>query len=218
MPCQMVHLCVAKKLIDTGFPINNVAMFCLGTISPDAIHMRQGADRQSKMAVHLLPFGKTRDNMEDSTYIKIVNDFISTNKCKTNKDFLFGYAVHILADIHWHSTTWRKFEDEYKKSRAPAEDWRKAYYNDTDIVDYILYKESPWRKNLWQDMQNLEYFDFPDILLAQEIKLWNERTLNFYDNPENQYKFKGEPKYINKSDIDNFISSCADVIRDNIVL
>ena len=228
MPLPMVHLSVAKKLTDTGFPINDLSMFFLGSISPDAIHMRQGIEqqgiaRQSKMITHLLPLGKERADIEESAYIKIVNEFIRANQCTTNqivvnRDFLLGYAVHVLTDVYWENSIWRKFKEEYEKSGVPIEGQRKAYYSDTDIIDYILYKEAPWQNNIWQHLQNSKYFDFLDLLSAKEIELWSERVLNFYDSPENQYKFKGESKFITQSDIESFVSVCVDAMGKDVVV
>jgi hypothetical protein len=42
-----------------------------------------------------------------------------------------------------------------------------------------------------------------DILSAQEIRAWNERTLHWFDSGESQHK--NPIKYIKQVDIDNFI-------------
>ena len=220
MPLPMVHLSVAKQIADAGFPVKDLPQFYLGSISPDAIHMRQGMDFSEKMATHLIPAGKTKDSswndVDVNEYFKFMNDFFNANKCRANQGFLMGYAIHILTDMLWTKRVYQKFAADYKKSGAPVADQQKAYYRDTDIVDYILYNGSGWRRDVWQGLQDAEYSDFLDLLSAQEIELWNERARNFYNALENQYKFSGTPIYITKPDIENFISSCAEVILDNL--
>jgi len=216
MPLPMVHLSVTKKLADAGIPVNDLPQFYLGSISPDAIHMRQGADRLAKNITHLLPAEKGKihswEDRNEDEYFELMRDFMNANMNKTNADFLMGYAAHILTDMLWTKRVFGKFAEKFNMSGAPAEDKSKTYYHDTDIVDYLIYSGSNWRQDVWQCLQNAEYADFLDFLSAQEIKLWNERVLNWYVSPENQYKFSGTPKYITKTDIDNFISSCAENI------
>jgi len=215
----MVHLSVAKKIADAGFPVKELPQFYLGSISPDAIHMRQDADRLAKNVTHLLPAKKEKihswDDRSEDEYFELMRDFINANMNKTNADFLMGYAAHILTDMLWTKRVFGKFTEKFNMSGAPAADRQKAYYRDTDIVDYLMYNESDWRHDVWQCLQNAEYSDFLNLLSAQEIKLWNQRTLTWYENPENQYKFSGTPIYITKPDIENFISSCAKTILAN---
>ena len=220
MPLPMVHLCVAKNIVDTGFPVNDLSQFYLGTISPDAIHMRQDADRLAKNITHLLPAEKGKihswEDRNEDYYFEFMRDFTNTNQAKASTDFLMGYAIHILTDMLWTKRVFSEFTDKFNMSGVSAEDRQKVYYHDTDIVDYQLYNESGWRPDVWQSLQGVAYSDFLNLLSAQEIKLWNERTLNFYDVPENQYKFSGVPIFITRPDIENFISSCAETILNNL--
>ena len=218
MPLPMVHLSVAEKMIGAGFPIKEQPQFYLGTLSPDAIHMRQDADRLAKNITHLLPAEKEKihswEDRNEGYYFEFVRDFINTNQAKASTDFLMGYAIHILTDMLWTKRVFSKFTEKFNMSDIFVQDKLKAYYHDTDIVDYQLCNESDWRSDVWQSLQGVAYSDFLNLLSAQEIKLWNERVLNFYDAPENQYKFSGTPMYITKPDIENFISSCAETISD----
>jgi len=216
MPLPMVHLSVAHKLINAGLQIKDQPQFYLGSISPDAIHMRANIVPAEKSATHLIPDGQTRGSMWNNTsgddYVKLVFDFIEANKPNTNLDFLLGYAVHNLTDMYWTNNIYYQFATDYETSAAPIENLQKAYYIDTDIVDYVLYTTSPWQPDIWQLLQTATSSNFLNLLSASEIKLWNERTLNWYTKPENQYKFEGTPKYITQQDTENFISQCVETI------
>ena len=218
MPLPMVHLSVAKKIIEAGFEIKDLSQFYLGSISPDAIHMRENADRYAKKLTHLGNPSSVSMNFTDESedeYVNLKLDFVKTNKNKVNIDFLWGYVIHILTDMYWSKMVHNKFTEEYKKDTAPIQDERWAYYNDTDRLDQILFNECDWKNDIWHSLQNVEYFDLLDLLSAQEIKAWNERTLYWFDSGESQHK--NPIKYITQADIENFISVCSETILKNIV-
>ena len=217
MPLPMVHLSVAKKIIEAGFEIKDLSRFYLGSISPDAIHMRKNADRLAKKITHLGSSSSVSMNFTDESedgYINIMLDFVKINKDKINIDFLWGYVIHILTDMYWSKMVHNKFTEDYKKDTAPIQDERWAYYNDTDRLDQVLFNECEWKNDVWQSLQNVAYFDFLDLLSAQEIKAWNERTLHWFDSGESQHK--NPIKYITQADIEIFISVCSEIIQNKV--
>jgi len=218
MPLPMVHLSVAKKIAEAGFEIKDLSLFYLGSISPDAIHMRENADRYAKKLTHLGNPSSVNMNFTDESedeYVNLKLDFVKINKNKVNIDFLWGYVIHILTDMYWFKMVYNKFFDDYKKDTAPIQDERWAYYNDTDRLDQILFNECEWKDDVWQSLKDVEYFDFLDLLSAQEIKAWNKRTLHWFDSGESQHK--NPIKYITKSNIEKFICVCSETIRKSIV-
>jgi len=213
MPLPMVHLSIAKILVDTGFKIKNLPLFYLGSISPDAIHMRKNVDRIAKKITHLGRSSSVSMNFTDESedgYITIMLDFVDTNKNTIDIDFLWGYVIHILTDMYWSKMIYHKFAGDYRKDTDPIQDERGAYYNDTDILDQVLFNESEWKDDVWQSLQNVMYFEFLDLLSAQELKAWNERTLRWYDNGISQHK--NPIRYITKTDIEKFITVCSDIL------
>lgn len=208
MPLPMVHLSVAKKIIEYGFEVKNASQFYLGSISPDAIHMRLNSDRLAKKATHLVVDNEWDGRSEDDFFI-FVHDFIVKNKDNADVDFLWGYGIHVLTDRYWINRVHVKFLDDYKKDTKPIQDERMAYYNDTDIIDHILFNEYEWTKEVWLGLQNADCFDFFGLLSSQEIHLWNERTLHWYDGGS---RHKNPVKYIHKTDIEDFIDLCAKII------
>jgi len=217
MPLPMVHLSVAKNMVEAGFEVEDLSLFYLGSISPDAIHMRENADRYAKKITHLGNPSSDRMNFTDESedeYINLKLDFVKINNDKVNIDFLWGYVIHILTDMYWSKLVHNKFTEEYKKDTAPIQDERWAYYNDTDRLDQVLFNECEWKNDVWQRLQGVEYFDFLDFLSAQEIKAWNERTLHWFDSGESQHK--NPIKYITQADIENFMRVCSEAIRKNI--
>jgi hypothetical protein len=206
MPNPMVHLSVAKNMLGLGFTPKDLSLFYLGAISPDAIHMRKDSDRAAKDKSHLLSGGKSRKEIEESEYFALLEEFVASNKHKTNMDFLLGYCAHILTDMYWAAQVYVKFNDAYQRDTAPLQEKKWAYYNDTDILDQTLFNECGWRAEIWRELQSADCFDFLDILSKDEINAWNERTLHWYDSGESQHK--NPVRYITKTDAYGFIESC----------
>jgi len=186
--------------------------FYLGAISPDAIHSRPGAGRPAKNFTHLMPPGAWWWDTNPDEYFKFMDGFITANKANANEDFLLGYGIHILTDMHWTQTIYSKFMNDYQNSDRPMSEMQKSYYHDTDIHEYALYRKHISNSDIWQYLQNPACADFLDLLTAEEIKLWNERTRGWFDAPENQHKFEGNPRYIGALDIEEFIPACAELI------
>ena len=214
MPLPMVHLSIAKKLIDAGFNANSLSQFFLGSIAPDAIHMRKDADRLAKNETHLIPKGKKWPDVDEADYFNFMVNYINKNKDNADYDFLWGYGIHILTDMYWTNSVYLKFDEEYNNDTAPIQEQRWAYYNDTDILDQALFNECKWKDDVWTHLRNAEYSDFINLLSAQEIKLWNERTLHWFNSGESQHK--NPLRYIMQSDIEGFITSCIEAISQNI--
>jgi len=214
MPLPMVHLNIAKNIVELGFNDIDLSQFYLGIISPDAIHMRQNADRNDKNKTHLIPENKKWTEINEVDYYNFIFEYLELNKNNVDKSFLWGYLIHILTDMYWTCNVYTEFKQKYINDVSPIQDERMAYYNDTDILDQILYNECDWRKNIWLILEKSSCLDFLGLLTENEIKLWKERTLHWYD--EGKSKHKNPIKYITKIDIQNFIISFSKIIHKRI--
>jgi len=207
MPLPLVHLAIAYKILAAGFPVQDPAQFYLGSISPDAIHMRNGNTRTDKNHTHLLPGDKLWNDIPRKEGIATVRKFFHGRGMYT--DFAYGYSIHILTDMYWIHDVFARFKLDYKNDTAHAETLVATYYHDTDLVDYNIYNNAPWRGEVWQLLQDAACNNFLDLLSAQEIRLWARRTLQWFNEPENAYKFSGQPKYITLPIVENFIDTYA---------
>ncbi|MCU0097506.1 hypothetical protein N7917_29750 [Bacillus sp. OR9] len=214
MPLPMVHLSVARNIAEMGVEFGDLSQFYLGSISPDAIHMKPNADKSAKRKTHLTPMGQRRLHVKEIDFVNFLPDFIKANQSKSDVDFLWGYCVHLLTDVYWINRVYNKFVEDYNNDPSPVQDITVAYYNDTEVLDQVLFNESLWKDSVWQHLQDVEVSDFLDLLTAQEINLWKERTLHWYDSGES--KLKNPIRYITKTDIENFISVCSESIRNDI--
>ncbi len=101
----ITHMVVAKEMLKClpEGTIQNLDLFYLGTLAPDAVHARIGYERAHKKHTHF------RDGIPDpdfelpenyALYRNRLKDFISCNRERTDGllDFYRGYVVHILTD------------------------------------------------------------------------------------------------------------------------
>ncbi len=197
MPLPMVHLGVAKNLVNI-FDIKELPSFYLGSIAPDAVHMREGFNPEDKRISHMRNEDK---NLWESQIISYI-------KAKVNKDdFLTGYGVHILTDIIWNRTLHSSFKEKYSKHNSPIQDERSAYYNDTDKLDFELFYNLSYTNELWENLSRSKAVDVTGLVYSDEIAAWNERTLHWYDSGHSQHQ--NPIKYIAYDELIDFINNTA---------
>lgn len=198
MPLPMVHFAVAVQLAKKVGQSPSPA-FLLGSIAPDAIHMRPNIRAGDKEVTHL-------NNPADTADHQHVVDLLAEWSGETSalKHFATGYAAHILVDRWWIKTILPTFF-----AHMPAdidENQRKTlYYRDTDQVDCNLYKYMPWRGTVWENLRQAESPDFPPWLSAAEIDGWRLRTLDWFEDPTHEPQIT--PQYLTDAVVDGFILS-----------
>ncbi|MDV2686963.1 hypothetical protein RYX56_21670, partial [Alkalihalophilus lindianensis] len=100
--------------------LGDLSQFYLGSISPDAIHMRSNADKSAKRKTHLTPIGQRRIEVNDIDFVKSLPNFIKANQSKSDVDFLWGYCVHLLTDVYWIKRIYHKFVEDYRNDPSPV--------------------------------------------------------------------------------------------------
>ena len=204
MPLPMVHLSVAVALFakDGRFPPPD---FLLGSISPDAIHMRPNTGTLDKERVHLMELGasppalvqlfRTRYGMDGSH----------------SMGFSAGYLTHLLTDFLWSRSVIDPFRQKLSPT-LPEKEVRVLYYRDTDRIDFDLYYRMPWRPQVWTSLKTAKAVDFASLLTAEEITLWRDRTLLWFADPGHDSMV--EPRYISSLDAQTFIDRAAREISE----
>ena len=124
-----------------------------------------------------------------------------------DRDFRLGYLVHVLTDLHWSDTLYRIFWHRYAACGAPEDGRKRAYYNDTDQLDFLLYESAPWREELWDKLSAARGCDIPGMITAAEADAWNERTLHWFDSGKSRHS--GGIFYINEHELCAFIGHTA---------
>lgn len=203
MPLPMIHLATARECAKETINLIDCQKYYLGSISPDAVHMRANIQKNDKRITHLFAEG-------DLWKVNVL-EFIKQNKFKTDYNFILGYGIHILTDIIWNETLYRKFKLKYEKDPAPIQDIAWAYYNDTDKLDFELYKVLEWRQEVWELLKKTKSIGIEGILNSDEIDAWKNRTLHWFDKGESQHK--NPIRYIFMEDVIEFTQNAGKTIK-----
>jgi hypothetical protein len=200
MPLPMVHFAVAVQLGERSSQFPS-AEFLLGSIAPDAIHMRPESQHRDKLITHLLDPADTPDHTQ-------VRDLLAhyTAMPAPYPAFAAGYAAHVLTDRLWSSTITEPF---YAQLPPDTDDvtWRKLYYQETDQIDCNLYHHMPWQPEVWSCLAQADSLDFLPLLSSSEIDLWRKRTLRWFEDPSHEPHVT--PNYLTDSLVENFASRAA---------
>lgn len=179
MPYPMSHLYISERILDK-ININNVSQFYLGSVAPDAIHFRQNFDIIQKRHSHIYE-GLNRDNLDlfITNWIENVLIFFNKNKkSETDKNFLIGYCIHLLADIYNYKFIWTPFKMNYGKENE------KIYQDECRIVDLELFQKLNYETKLFPIIEDSKGMDFFGLIFEDEINKLKNNILN------NQYKNK----------------------------
>jgi len=94
MPWPMVHFAIATNISS----LDPSPSILLGSIAPDAIHMRGNITRKKGLLPHLI-------NNDKFPSIELLKgnclEYLSMNMDSDWKEFILGYFAHIYADIRW---------------------------------------------------------------------------------------------------------------------
>jgi hypothetical protein len=172
MPLPMVHLAVAVAICDAA-DAEPVPEFLLGTLAPDAIHMRAGTAREAKARVHL---HRAIEACGFEAVQQLYEQLVTRQPALT--DVALGYAVHLMTDAQWVERLFLPFRAETNLSR---DEERALYYRDTDEVDRLLYERAPWRPAVWRALAAAQPADLDGLVSAEEIGRWRDRTLTWFD-------------------------------------
>lgn len=211
MPLPMVHLAAARLLTQT-FDIANEAVYMLGSIAPDAVHMRENFRAEWKLASHL------RDTAESPKELVLERaiDMICNADCAEHRDFCIGYGVHVATDMIWNRTIFADFKEAYENAGLDPDERKNVYYNDTDRLDFELFDRMPWRAQVWKELTACVSVGMHDLVTAGEVERWKQRTLHWFDAGESQHK---EPIwYFTREKLLGFVEDAADEIAALVAL
>lgn len=203
MPLPMVHLAVAMQVYPSRKTLPSPA-FLLGSIAPDAIHIRRDTRTEDKHYVHLR---KAADQVKLSHVQKLLRRY--RNDESETIDFAEGYVVHILTDMAWFSTIYESFRSSLPDGLSHIER-RTLYYQETDQIDFNLYAQMPRRSELWELLKIARPIDFDSLLTAEEIRGWQQRVLHWFTEIKEEPKI--QPKHITDEIVQRFITEAVQVI------
>jgi len=189
MPMPIIHLCVAKKILEIA-DVQNKAGFYLGSISPDAFYITPTYyDVDGKYEAHIKAH---ITNSDFDAWKKDVIDFMSDHKTDEDYAFYLGYGIHILTDIKWKETVIPAFSARCAERGVLYDESRSIYYNDMEMIDPLCYDRYKLQSDVWEYLSGPEGSCFKgpgvnapgvdNLVTAKEIDSWRENTLSMLKN------------------------------------
>jgi hypothetical protein len=193
MPWPMVHFAIATK-VSLSSPSPN---FLLGSIAPDAIHMRVNMTREDKGHTHLV----SEDTFPSIEIIKTNCLYYLDKNCETIwKEYILGYFAHIYADLRWTETVYAEFGNNY---RGDKKDIRKIYNNEVSQIEFNLLKSEDWAHSIISELQQSKAFTIEPFVTKTEVSQYRALKLDWLRDDGNEPKIK--PIYFTGDIVSNFI-------------
>lgn len=207
MPLPMVHFAVAMKLY-AALNLEIAPEFLLGSIAPDAIHLRKGWTPADKVITH---FGLPYDYPDWAKMDPILARAVDAPPPLAS--LTAGYVAHVLTDQLWIDTVAIP-----NRSHIPAElsqDERKAlYYRETDQIDFNFYHHAPWRPLVWTRLATAQAADVDPLLTSDEIDGWRLRVLGWFSDGTKEPRIT--PVYYTDAQVADFVERAAVFVREEL--
>jgi hypothetical protein len=193
MPWPMVHFAIATK-VSLSSPSPN---FLLGSIAPDAIHMRDNMTREDKGLTHLV----SEDRLPSIEIIKTnCLYYLDKNSETTWKEYISGYFAHIYTDLRWTESVYAEFENNYQGDKK---DIRKIYNNEVSQVEFNLLKSEDWAPSTLNELQQSKAFTIEPFVTNTEVSQYRALKLDWLRDDGNEPKIR--PVYFTEDIVSNFI-------------
>ncbi len=198
MAQPMMHLLVADKIYRKFSSIHLYGDFLLGSIAPDAVHVKEDYTREIKDISHY--------RFNSTSHISYFDTFIDEYHTSENIDFVAGYLVHLLSDMIWYHSVRVPFKEAFLKAPLQNMTMNEAYYADCEQIEQLMF----WEENASHIIDAIKggnAYTLEGLIDAGDIKAWKEKLIFDYNNKRD---IKIHPQYISEQHIREYIASCAE--------
>ncbi|OPA73797.1 hypothetical protein BVG16_27340 [Paenibacillus selenitireducens] len=202
MPWPMVHFATA---IHTSITDPSPS-FLLGSIAPDAIHMRDNITRKDKGMTHLVYEDKL-PNIEKLT--KHCLDYLHQNPDPDWKAYVWGYFAHIYTDGRWTDTVYADFEKDYS---GDMKDLRSTYNQEAGQVEFHIMRSGQWSENVFTKLKSARAFSIDPFVTETEVSKYRDSKLHWLQDEKNEPKI--EPIYFHEKVVNDFIINTSNELKE----
>ncbi len=188
MSFQMIHMEIAYRVMEKLSLTEGREAFMLGSVAPDAVHMRADYTVESKIHSHLFegcgPWGDVRDN---ERWLRNIDQFWNAyGKDETEvslKMLAAGIFVHCMTD-YWNDVTiWNGTRREYVPPMDPAR-FKNEFYVEANAIDKWLYRNSRHTEEIRALLAAAKAQGLADYFTAEDTRKIKHHLLNVqYDVP-----------------------------------
>ncbi|MEC0310640.1 hypothetical protein P4H67_28150 [Paenibacillus lautus] len=197
MPWPMVHFGVAQKL---GGPEPSSHLL-IGSIAPDAIHVRGKITREQKGITHLVRDGGLPDaNLIKENYLHYLN----LEPEKAWKEYIYGYFAHIYTDLRWIQTLYAAFK---KENIDDKEHIGYTYNQEVSQLEFELKRLQPWTDSILNKLKDSEGHAIPLFVEKSEVEQYRTIKLEWLWDERNEPKI--ELIYFTLDKVEMFIQDIA---------
>lgn len=196
MPTNLIHLKVGYEYAKKHKEYDN-KQFYLGLITPDTVNLHGFAEKEKRWGAHV----RAKD-LED--WKNNILNFYKENCNKYDKNYIFGYLVHILTDILFDEKNpnelFPKIEQKVGKEKSREEySFQMNVYERSQIkCDWWEYVKNMLHESKAESINNMD---------EKDIESWKELVLDRYEN-ETEADFELiTPEYIDSivQELENYI-------------
>ncbi|AZN40978.1 hypothetical protein [Paenibacillus albus] len=205
MPWPMVHFGIAEKLYK-GQPSPS---FLLGSIAPDAIHVRGQVTRAEKGATHFV----TGDRFPSVEQLKYHCLHHLSHVSETEQaDFVRGYIAHVYADMRWTETIYARFEQDFNnEGHKQSRGIRDVYNEEMSQTEFTLLRTQTWAGELLNMLRESSVNGLEPLVSEHEVCRYRELKLDWLNEPDNEPCI--EPLYFSVEAVLAFIVQTADELQ-----
>ncbi|WP_310186902.1 hypothetical protein [Bacillus sp. 3255] len=202
----MVHFSIALRVWEEEL----TPEFLLGSLAPDAIHMREGTNRQDKGRTHLC--------LDDGTMpdLAVIHRFCEERLRSRDpffRQFALGYAAHIWTDLRWTQTVWQSFVEQAGQQRIePFGDLKSIYNREVCQLDYDLLRMEKRADAMLASVARSRAYSLPPLLKEQEIASYGDRVVR--DLRDASMEPRITPAYITMDTIQEFMERTSEELRE----
>ena len=188
MSFQMIHMEIACRVMERLGLTEGREAFLLGSVAPDAVHMRPDYTVESKIHSHLFegcgPWGDVRDNERWLRNMdRFRNIYEKDEKDVSRRMLAAGIFVHCMTD-YWNDVTiWNGTRREYVPPMDPTQ-FKEAFYAEASAIDKWLYQHSSHTEEIRSLLAAAKEEGLADYFTAEDIAKMKHHLLHVqYDVP-----------------------------------
>ena len=170
MAQPMMHLLIADNIYrENPGDFSSYGSFLLGSIAPDAVHMRADWTREMKRISHY--------RFTSESPISHFDGFFDEYHTPENRDFVIGYLVHLLSDMIWYHSVRVPFKKSF--SQAPDSDMlmNEVYYADCEQIQERLF----WDGNAPRIIDGIregKAYSLEGMIDAGSVLAWRDKLIS----------------------------------------
>lgn len=198
MAQPMMHLLIADRVYaEAAGSIRSYGGFLLGSIAPDAVHMRADCTRELKNISHY--------RFTSKSPMSCFDPFFDEYGTSENQDFVIGYLVHLLSDMIWYHSVRVPFKERFQQVPSRDMPMNEAYYADCGQIERAMFWETD-APRIINSIAESKAYPLEGMIDAESVEAWKEKLIFDYNSRRDT---PPHTQYISEQCVRDYIANCA---------